>query len=302
MEGSLLVGDKIVVSKLQYGPRLPKSPFEIPWINILFYINKDARASMDSTWWSYKRYNGFSEIKRNDVVVFNNTTDGNTFYIKRCMGLPGNNIDIKEGVVYNNTQALVTPATVKYGYNVWFNNKESVNNILQSFGLETPVIAESLYLKEALTQQQYMQLKTATCVDSIELINFPIKTFTTDFYEEASLMWSANNWGPVWIPKKGETILITPENYVRYHIILEKFEKVNIQNKAGVFLLNGNEITNHTFKHNYYFMMGDNRHNSIDSRYWGFVPEQNIVGKAVITLYSKNEDSFRWNRLFKFIE
>ena len=79
MEGSLLVGDKIMVSKLHYVPRLPKSPFEIPWLNLLLYINKEAQASIDATWWDYKRYNGFTSIKRNDVVVFNNTTDANPF-------------------------------------------------------------------------------------------------------------------------------------------------------------------------------------------------------------------------------
>lgn len=303
MEGSLLVGDKMVVSKLQYGPRLPESPFEIPWVNILFYINKEARANMDSVWWDYKRFNGYTKIKRKDVVVFNNTTDAKSFYIKRCVGLPGDHISIKNGVVYINKEALVMPETLTHQYKVWYFNKKDLNEDLKSLELDAISVSDTTNTTIALSQEHYVQLKESASIDSIILVNYPIKSFVNDYAEDNDLsQWSANNWGPVYIPKKGETILLTPENYKMYHTVLEKFENTPIKNNDNTFWLEGKKITTYTFQHNYYFMMGDNRHNSIDSRYWGFVPEQNIVGKAVITLYSKNEDGFKWNRLLKFIE
>ena len=302
MEGSLLVGDKIIVSKLHYGPRLPKSPFEIPWVNILFYVNKEARASIDSIWWDYKRYNGFTKVKRNDVVVFNNTIDTKSFYIKRCMGLPGDTISIKKGKVYNNEEALAVPITVKYLYDIWFNDKDKFKNSIDHLGLTKVNIKDTFYTKMALTRLQFKTLKTSTAIDSISIKDFPVKTFIDIPLKNQTLNWSTNNWGPVWVPSKGRSIKLTSKNLDVYGAILEKFEKAAIKNVKGIFWLNGKEITSYTFKQNYYFMMGDNRHNSIDSRYWGFVPEQNIVGKAVVALYSKNEEGFRWNRFLKLIE
>ena len=302
MEGSLLVGDKILVSKIHYGPRMPKTPFEIPWINILFYINKEARANMDATWWNYKRYNGFDEINRNDIIVFNNTTDGKTFYIKRCIGLPGNNIKVKNGEVYNNLQLLKTPSTVNYLHRIKFNDKELLKKEIATFLPKNNKAIDSNCIEMTLNEQQFNTLKMASYIDSINLINFPIKTFANNFSNNNIKKWSTNNWGSIWVPQKGKTLELTIANYKIYHTVLEKFENVVIQNKNGVFWLNGKKITHYRFTQNYYFMMGDNRHNSIDSRYWGFLPEQNIVGKAILVLYSKNNKKIKWNRLCKVLK
>jgi signal peptidase I len=302
MEGSLLVGDKIMVSKLQYGPRLPESPFEIPWLNLFFYMNKEARASMDAKWWEYERYNGFSEIKRNDVVVFNHPTEDKQFYIKRCIGLPGNRIGIKNSVVYSDEQLVQDPPTVKYAYQIRFNDKEKFEKIRDSLVLEKGSVEALFDVNLTLTKQQCSLLKGSTCVSSINLNEFPLTTFIEALPGSKELLWTTNNWGTVWIPQKGKIILLTPENLRVYRTILEKFEKVAIHNIRDGFWLNGEKITRYRFKQNYYFMMGDNRHNSVDSRYWGFVPEQNIVGKAVVVLYSINNDKFCWKRFLKLVE
>lgn len=302
MEGSLLEGDKIMVSKLHYGPRLPESPFEISWVNLFFYMNKEARASIDTKWWQYQRYNGFSEIKRNDVVVFNHPIEDKLFYIKRCIGLPGNRIRIKNSVVYSNELTLQNPSTVKYTYEIDIADPEKFKKVRDSLGLKNGEATALLHTSLELTQQQYNSLKEGDCVNSIYLRDFPIDTFIETLPSSKSLQWTANNWGAVWVPQKGKTLLLTPENLRVYHTILEKFEKVSIVNKKNEFWLNGTKITQYRFRQNYYFMMGDNRHNSVDSRYWGFVPEQNIVGKAVVVLYSRNSDKFCWNRLLKLVE
>lgn len=302
MEGSLLTGDKIFVSKLQYGPRLPESPFEIPWLNLFFYMNKEARARIDDKWWEYERYNGFSEIKRNDVVVFNHPTEAKQFYIKRCIGLPGNRIRIKNGIVYSDMKPVQDPPTAKYLYQIRFNDKKRFEKLIDSLALESGATEEPLHASIALSKQEYNSLKGASCITSISLDEFPINAFIDGRAGSKAFSWTTNNWGAVWIPQKGKNILLTPENLRVYHTILEKFEKVAIHNVGNEFWLKGTKITRYRFKQNYYFMMGDNRHNSIDSRYWGFIPEQNIVGKAVVVLYSINNDKFCWKRLLKRVE
>lgn len=301
MEGSLLVNDKIIVSKLHYGPRLPESPFEIPWMNLFFYMNKEARASIGSKWWQYQRYNGFSEIKRNDVVVFNHPVEDKLFYIKRCIGLPGNTIGIKNSIVYNNGMPLQNPSTLENTYEVAITNPEKFKKIRDSLRLKNGEPTGFLKTSLELTQPEYNLLKKITCINSMHLRDFPITTFIETLPGSKPLQWTANNWGTVWVPQKGKILLLTPENFKMYHTILEKFEKVSITIAGNDFWLDGSKITQYQFKQNYYFMMGDNRHNSVDSRYWGFVPEQNIIGKAVIVLYSRNKNKF-WDRFLKMVE
>jgi signal peptidase I len=113
--------------------------------------------------------------------------------------------------------------------------------------------------------------------------------------------WSVDNFGPIWVPKKGETLTLTPRNYAIYERPIRVYEHNNFEMKDGKFFLNGKETTTYTFKMNYYWMMGDNRHQSQDSRFWGFVPEDRIVGKASLIWFSW-ESGPRWNRLFRTVK
>ncbi|MDP3644657.1 MAG: signal peptidase I [Bacteroidota bacterium] len=121
MEDTLIVGDKVLVNKLQIGPRMPKSPFEIPWINLFFYLNKNTRTKMDSAWWNYHRLNGFNTIRRNDVIVFNHPDAKSDFFIKRCIALPGDSLIIIDGMTFINGKVLDTSMLSKTNYQFYFN-------------------------------------------------------------------------------------------------------------------------------------------------------------------------------------
>lgn len=300
MENSLLVGDKIMVSKLQYGPRLPKSPFEIPWLNLFFYMNKEARADVESDWWEYRRYNGFSKIKKNDVVVFNHPFEDKDFYIKRCVGLPGSTIKIRDGKVYENDEIESVSGIVRR-YDFWYHTSSSgFQEEIRKLRVENAdfrIESDSSHVSLQLTALQYQKLKEAKIIDSTRISK------TSEELSSGGLGWTPNFWGPSVIPKKGVRVDLTHENLWLYEGILKRYEDVEIVKKDGQLWANGEKVTQYIFKQDYYFMMGDNRHNSIDSRYWGFVPEENIVGKAVMVLYSKKkEEDFQWKRVFQSVK
>jgi signal peptidase I len=129
---------------------------------------------------------------------------------------------------------------------------------------------------------------------------YPVENKLFPYYDTAK-QWSADNYGPIFIPKKGATIELTADNYIRYERCIRTYEGNTLESRDGKFFVNGKEATSYTFKMNYYWLMGDNRHNSLDSRYWGFVPEDHVVGKASLIWFSW-EHGPRWNRLFKWIK
>lgn len=306
MEDTLLPGDKILVNKLNYGPELPRSPFEIPWINLFFYLNKEARADMDSLYWKYTRLKGFTKIKRGDVMVFRHPSwdDRNNFFIKRCVGRPCDTLQIINGVVFINGREILVPNLVKQRY------KLKVNNWIQFQVLLDNVKAErqTLYnphgdecFELTLTRLQQKQLLNQPCIDSIYLYNVSRDSVQWVYMKNRILSWTIDDFGPLLIPRKGTKISLTHKNSLIYQRIIAKLENQNLEEKDGLFYLNGQIATTYTFRHNYYFMMGDNRHNSRDSRYWGLVPEENIVGKASFILFSNDWAGFKWNRLLKQI-
>lgn len=250
MEETLQPGDQVFVSKMHYGPRLPRSPFEVSWVNVLFYLNKSARSRIDSTWWKYKRIEGFSKVSRYDVVVFDFPgKERGTFLIKRCIGLPGESLEIKHGLVYCNNGNVPLPNSAIAG--------------------TTEIKTDSL---------------------------------PTAYPYNAAFLWSADNFGPVSVPKKGMKIEMTEANYILYKNAINDFEGENVAYVSGVCTLNGKPLEHYTFKQDYYFMMGDNRHNSADSRAWGFLPEEGIIGKATLVLFNYNEGKFQWSRFLKKIK
>ena len=306
MENSLLSGDKVFVSKLNYGPRLPGSPFEIPWINLLFYLNKEARASSNSTWYNYKRLKGYSNIKRNDIAVFNFPHKKEIHFIKRCIGLPGETLHVKNGHVICNKQELRLPATAIMRYNVWPNNIQKYLALADS--LELPGLGiyhnrrREKYRELVLNQKQYNAFKNARCIDSLFITANKPDTIPHTYPHNRRFLWTFENFGPVLIPEKGMQIELTPNNYYLYKKVFENYEKQNFTFENNQVFKDSKPIKYYTFKQDYYFMMGDNRHNSYDSRGWGFVPEEAIVGKAVLVLFSNDYSGFKWDRFFRIIK
>jgi signal peptidase I len=303
MEDTLSPGDNILMSKLSYGPRLPLSPFEIPLINIGFVLNKKLRAKTDSVFWEYKRLHGFSQIEYNHVVVFN-LPGKSKVLIKRCMGLPGDTLMIKNGEVYINQKELAQKGSVKHLFRVMFNNYKRTSSLFDSMGLDLIYKGSEgeNYFTTYLNFDCEKTLLKYKYIDSIIIERNEPDTSHQIFPKNKNFFWSLDNFGPLVIPKAGMTIKLNEENYILYHKIVNLFENTEITTLDGDYFLNGIKDMTFTFKNNYYFMLGDNRHESLDSRYWGFVPEKDIIGKAIIILFSNGIDGFRWKRLFKIIK
>jgi signal peptidase I len=253
MENTLLPGDKIIVNKLVYGPCMPDSPYDIPWVNLIWLLKMNASTNIDSSYWGYHRLNGFSQIKKGDVMVFVNpiVKMKTNIFVKRCVALPGDTLIIKNGQVKINGQLQSNPDMSKYAY---------------------PIKADNI------GQERWVYPK------------------------DSMFQWTIDNYGPLVIPKKGMTIPLNRYYYLLYERTIRKIEQQEIKQKNSQYYIKDSLITHYTFRHDYYFMMGDNRNNTVDSREWGFIPEDNIVGKAGLVLFSNNKERIKWNRLLKKIK
>jgi signal peptidase I len=396
MEKNMLVGDYLFVSKLHYGPKLPNTPLAIPFVhNTIPLINTKSYVE----WWKieHTRLPGFSEVKRNDVMVFNFPAGdtaindpgveglmGHTFskirdeiamyemymkssnkanfnpadfyknpgpfrkiannyleeeyglirrpvdkrenYIKRCVGIPGDKIQIiDDQLIVNGKNAphfeglqfnyLVDRKIVNQGlldgmreeYDLIFNRDIGLNRTQDSVIMP-------------LTKEAYDFIKSKTQPVKYKMNPQIISGFgTNERLGRASadirllypnhpkyVDWTVNNYGPIWVPKKGAKIELTEENVILYGRCITVFEGHTLTQKDGKVFIDGEEEKEYKFEMNYYWLMGDNRHNSADSRFWGFVPEDHVVGKAVLIWMSVDPEygffkgGIRWDRVFKW--
>ena len=232
-------------------------------------------------------------------------------FIKRCIGLPGEDLEIKDQMVYINGKKLPNPIESQQTYSVKF-SQDGLNyqKILEEEGVSREDFDNALYglysgndgFELPLTELKAQELKGNYFVASVEKKVYPASTGNNEIFPHTEgNMWSVDNFGPVHIPAKGETLQLTLENLPIYKRVIEVFEGNSLEVKGGKIYINGEETTSYTPKMDYYWMMGDNRHNSADSRFWGFVPEDHIVGKASLVVFSIDKDHGkpRWNRIFK---
>jgi len=306
MENTLIKGDKVLVSKLNYGPALPRSPFDIPWLNLIWYLQANASTKIDSVYWNYSRLKGVSRIKHNDVTVFLHPVknEKNNFFIKRCTGLPGDTLQIINGMIFVNGKELNNPEQIKHHYKVKVNDRDSFRNNCDRLGMEIMNLYSERKNGRAnlnLTKSQFKQLIKQKYVDSIQFSISENDPVNWVYPKNKTFGWTIDNWGPVVIPRKGMTIELNPRNFQIYQRTINLLEKQKIKEKEGIFFLDEECVSTYTFRNNYYFMMGDNRSNSSDSRYWGFVPEEYIIGKALVVLFSKDEEGFKWRRILRVI-
>ena len=310
MANTLFPGDKVVVCKINYGAKLPRSPFEIPWLNVLFYLNKKARTKADTTWWKYRRLPGFSEINRGDIIVFQFPGNNNEAFIKRCAALPGDTFLIINSDVYINNRLQPLPVESKQLYRVWYSNFNNFKIITDS--LNIPVYEwftkkDSSFRVINLTSNQKKKISGITCIDSITCFIKFTEYLTNYYLWHDPYLWTPVDMGPFIIPGKECKIKPDKDNIILYKKVLERFENVSITNDNGEWEVNGSVVIDYKFKQDYYFMLGDNRNASNDSRYWGFVPEDHIIGKACFVLFSLNPNKkglrkIRWDRMFRKIK
>jgi signal peptidase I len=302
MGNTLVKGDKVLVSKLNYGPKLPRSPLEIPWLNVFFLLGENAHAKAVSVQWKYKRLMGFSGVRQSDVVVFQFPGNEKETFIKRCVALSGDTFQIINSDVFINNLIQSPPVESKKAYRVWYNNIDSFIRITNSFDIPAYgwwSMEQGNFRVISLTRLQKEQLTGLACIDSITS-EIKATRFTTQYYPwDEQYSWTLDNMGPFVIPGKKIRIKPDKDKIILYNKVLERFEHVSITNDSVEWLVNDSVVSDYRFKQDYYFMLGDNRNASNDSRYWGFVPEENIIGKAVLILFSWDEEGWKWERFLK---
>jgi len=341
MEGTMLINDYLFVSKVAYGPRVPMTPIAIPLVHNTIFGMKSYTEAVEL---KYHRLPGFGSIVRNDVVVFNGPAgdtaiegqgemdysqacrmlgrdeffsrykiitrpvDKKENLIKRCIGLPGDVLEVKNTRVYINGQPNVLFPHAKLNYIVRTNGQvpgvdenvefvRAANNSTYVYNLANDQVEDVKHAHNVVSVEPYLSEPAGVApVNPGEWV-FPLDT--------VNFKWNRDNYGPLTIPKAGVTVTLTPQNIAIYRRIIRNYEGNTLDEQDGKFIINGKEATTYTFKMDYYWMMGDNRHNSLDSRYWGFVPIDHVVGRASFVWFSYGPDGpvtdIRWRRLLHSI-
>ena len=318
MEKSMLIGDFLFVSKVAYGPRVPITPIAFPLVHHTMPIG-NGKSYSEVVKLPYHRMKGLGEIERNDCVVFNwpaetlgRPVDKKENYVKRCVGVPGDKIELINAQLMVNDAPQQEPEGMKkqWHYNVSTKGTGLNPNILY----EKYDITEGGYGRNkneynlTLTNESRDAIQSFTNVSSIKR-QYEKPGIYADyiFPHDKNYKWNNDNFGPITVPSSGETISITTKNLSIYKDIIERYENNKLEVVSGEIYINDKLATTYTFAMDYFWMMGDNRHNSADSRFWGFVPENHIVGKALFVWMSWDKNAkglkkIRWNRLFSSVK
>jgi signal peptidase I len=287
MNQTLLQGDRIVINKMAYGARIPITPLSLDILS--------AHTFLDWIQLPYLRFPGYSCINRNDVLVFNfplddaGPVDERKEYVKRCVALPADTLSIRKGIVFINNQELVDEKSVNYQYDIRFETPidTAVRNQLHYF--DSTNLFRDLFIPASIADS----LKHRKSIISVTRKTIDPAAYTPAvFPNTATIKWNLDNFGPLYIPQRGKTISLNHKNIFLYQRIIEIYEHntLNITNDA--IYINNNVALSYTFKMNYYFVLGDNRYHSYDSRYWGFVPEDHLIGKVSFLLYAPDNSPF----------
>lgn len=302
MENTLFPKDIIIVDKLKHGPILPSSLENIPWLNLMLHSKKKQNSKpFKERPEAFKRLSGYSRINNGDVFVFKHQ---NIFLVKRCIGVPGDTLEIKRGTLFvNNIFNEYEYAKNKFRFKILDRKKlyakikdlEIKDNVIRSLN-------HSGYMSTRLTTNETASLKKSGVVDSLQMdLNTEAEGTSWFFFKMVNKKWTINDFGPLIIPKKNMKVELNDFNYQLYKYVILNYERKNLTKKDNSFLIDGQIVDTYTFENNYYFVLGDNRADSRDSRFIGFIPENEIIGKAQFVLLSNYQNEFQWKRFFKKI-
>jgi signal peptidase I len=405
MEQDLLVGDFLLVSKLNYGLKLPQTPLTFPFTHNNFYdlplpIWPFAKSYSNAWKLPLIKLPALESIDRNEIVVFNFPANDTTIqtleyhahdyyvnvanqaigvaaddksvaiinnsvvivdtnrlyqnwdrymsvgrkavgtfplvahpvdkrnnYIKRCVGISGDKLEVRNGDLYINDQLQERPRNSQFTYSIWFKANVTLKEKEKYWNMEISpedmgyypgmdfrkmidIKANGGFVQWHLTKEQFEMFQKSPMVDSIKPYYSRKGEWDQQMYpHHPRFQWNRDHFGPIVIPKKGMTIDMDQNNYLLYKRVIEAYEVHKVDWKNGSAMVDGVAIKQYTFQQNYYFMMGDNRHGSADSRCWGFVPNDHIVGKALLVVASTNDtgtkkfpNNIRWNRFFRLAQ
>lgn len=317
MESTLLIGDYLFVSKINYGPRTPMTPLSFPFAQHTMPLI-GTKSYSDLIKLPYYRLPGLTDVKKGDVVVFNypmeadspfnRPVDKRENYIKRCQATPGDTLSVVNTQVYINGKAAHTPDNGEAGYIVTTDGNPINPQIITDLHLSDSQQLSNTDLLMNMTAKSAATLRGYSNIKAVRLDIKPKGEADPGIYpkDDPHVKWNQDNYGPVIVPKRGWTVKLDSLTLPIYRRPIEVYEGNKLEIKGNDILINGKKTDSYTFKMNYYFMMGDNRHNSEDSRYWGFVPEDHIVGKALFIWMSTDSsasflNTIRWSRLFRGI-
>ena len=369
MEGSLLVGDFLFVSKCNYGPRTQMTPISFPFVHHSMPMSNNMTKSFSTMWQRpYKRLAGFESIKHDDIVVFNfpegdsvvltrqsqsfyqlkrdfpnclyplsqqdfqyysqlklqypndedcfyayfkdsivyRPVDKRENYIKRCVGLPGDTLQVKQGNVFINGKPQQVLPGKQFRYDVFVNGLKIRESIFNDYGIREYGYTSSGYTM-LMNEEQYTKVKNLSIVsDIVKSEMLQGQWYRPCFPQHQNFPWNKDFFGPIVIPKAGTTVTLTIQNLPIYQRIISVYEGNDLRVDGFDIYINNNKVSTYTFKMDYFWMMGDNRDNSQDSRFWGFVPQDHIVGKAVLIWLSLDDQgtfpfNIRFSRLFNLI-
>lgn len=340
MEQSLLVGDYLFVNKMQYGVRLPITPITIPLIhNVIPFTQYKSYSELIQL--PYVRLPKFSDVQRNDPVVFNypadvgRPIDKKDNYVKRCVAVPGDSLYIDNSILYvNGVESELPdrakpqfsyfvdfkpgsgpiPAEFKERFDIDLTAGSSRDNLNQEIGDGFPLPNNPNRFVMFIPDMYVDAIRAIPGVTNVEKIVYEVTPENSEDWISSGMIrdifpnqehapykriWTRDDFGPIWIPKEGATVELTQENIDFFKTIIERYEGHTLETDGPQFIIDGEVATSYTFAQNYYWMMGDNRHNSADSRYWGYVPEDHIVGKPVFIWMSKDPfGGIRKDRIF----
>lgn len=376
LEKSLLVGDYLFVSKFHYGARVPSTVIAAPMVHDSLPFTGTA-SYLKSPQFPYLRLPGLQKIKNNDIVCFNwpadslatmwgdtsgkftyKPVDKKTNYVKRCVGIAGDSLEIRDGYVYINGKKNVLPYRAKIQFYYTYESKnpidasnypkflidkertgvyrilseywdnEKVQEAIKTNGNLTKIGQDSIFTEVAggINPELAQRLKMTSVANKINinltleevsrLENYPLTISVKKinhapdnaiFPHVEKLQWSQDNFGPIYIPKAGVTVKLDKETLPFYEQIIKNYENNDLLVNGDEIFINGKKVDSYTFQQDYYWLLGDNRHNSLDARYWGYVPFDHVLGKPVMVWFSwdANAPSFgakiksiRWDRMF----
>jgi signal peptidase I len=315
MEGTELTGDYLFVSKISYGPRMANTPIAFPFTEPTVY---GVKTYWDGIQLPYFRLPGLTTIKNRDIVVFNKPdeadpkynlpVDERTCLIKRCVAIPGDVLTIVNTQVYINGKPAKNAEKQQTSYTVITDGQDINPQLIHDMNIEIrQQIAPNTY--EMIIPTAYLAtLKSYSNIKSITPVVEAAGLYDAEvFPHNPQFKWNIDNFGPLKLPKKGWTIPLNDSTLTLYRRAIEVYEHNTVAFNGKDILLNGKKADSYTFKMDYYWMMGDNRHDSLDSRFWGYVPEDHVIGKALLTWFSTDSTAnifnrIRWNRILKPID